>query len=193
MDGGTGIGKTLEQVGETLFDDDFAFHGSALVATRLIRNNWLWEKVRVQGGAYGAFCNADRINGQVGFFSYRDPNVAETLATYNGAADFLRTHAPDATELERNIIGTLGDLDPCQLPDAKGYSHFMRQLMGYDDATRQRIREEVFATTPQHIADFSVALARHQNHQQVCVLGPESAQSTLHEWTESSPQLVHVL
>ena len=52
-----------------------AFTGAALVVNKLIRTGYLWEKVRVQGGAYGAFCLLDRVAGTLSFVSYRDPNV----------------------------------------------------------------------------------------------------------------------
>ncbi|NJN44572.1 MAG: hypothetical protein HC806_07540 [Anaerolineae bacterium] len=31
-------------------------HGSANVISKYLRTTWLWDKIRVQGGAYGAFC-----------------------------------------------------------------------------------------------------------------------------------------
>jgi Zn-dependent M16 (insulinase) family peptidase len=65
----------------------------------------LWEKVRVQGGAYGAFNMFDRMSGVWTFLSYRDPNLASTLDVYRGAGAFLKNLDLSPSELERSIIG----------------------------------------------------------------------------------------
>ena len=56
------------------------------------------------------------------FLSYRDPNLLKTLDVYNGTGDFLRGLEMDNDALTKAIIGTIGDVDSYQLPDAKGYS-----------------------------------------------------------------------
>ena len=57
--------------------------GAALVVVKYLRTTWLWEKVRVQGGAYGGFCVLDHRSGNFTFLSYRDPNLLETLDIYD--------------------------------------------------------------------------------------------------------------
>ena len=47
------------------------------------------------------------------------------------------------------IIGTIGDIDQYQLPDAKGHTAFMRHILGITDEERQARREQVLATTLQ--------------------------------------------
>lgn len=56
------------------------------------------------------------------YLSYRDPNLLKTLDIYDGTADFLRKLEMDDDTLAKSIIGTIGDVDSYQLPDAKGYS-----------------------------------------------------------------------
>lgn len=41
------------------------------------------------GGAYGGFCSFSRYSGLFSFGSYRDPNLADTLALYDAAADHI--------------------------------------------------------------------------------------------------------
>jgi Zn-dependent M16 (insulinase) family peptidase len=93
--------------------------GAAHVVVKYLRTTWLWDKVRVQGGAYGGFCTLDHRSGNFTFLSYRDPNLLETLHIYDQTSDFLKQVVPDEAELRRNIIGTIGDIDAYQLPDAK--------------------------------------------------------------------------
>lgn len=56
------------------------------------------------------------------FLSYRDPNLLKTLDVYDGTGDFLRGLELDNEALAKAIIGTIGDVDSYQLPDAKGYT-----------------------------------------------------------------------
>lgn len=60
--------------------------------------------------------------GMFSFLSYRDPNLLKTLDVYDGTGDFLRELEMDKDALTKAIIGTIGDVDSYQLPDAKGYS-----------------------------------------------------------------------
>jgi Zn-dependent M16 (insulinase) family peptidase len=53
------------------------------------------------------------------------------------------------------IIGTIGDIDSYQLPDSKGYTAFMRHVLGVTDKERQQRRDEILGTT---IKDFRSVL-----------------------------------
>ena len=64
--------------------------GRHLVARRYLRTTWLWDQIRVQGGAYGGQCMLDRYSGGFTFVSYRDPNLIATLDIYDRTADFLQ-------------------------------------------------------------------------------------------------------
>lgn len=46
----------------------------------------------------------------------------KTLDNYDGTSQFLREIELDKDSLTKAIIGTIGDVDSYQLPDAKGYS-----------------------------------------------------------------------
>nr|GEZ26378.1 presequence protease 1, chloroplastic/mitochondrial-like [Tanacetum cinerariifolium] len=93
--------------------------GSSYVISKYICNTWLWDNIRVSGGAFGGICDFDTRSGVLSFLSYRDPNLLKTLAVYNGTSDFLRQLEVDDKTLNKAIIGTIGDLDSYQLPDAK--------------------------------------------------------------------------
>jgi Zn-dependent M16 (insulinase) family peptidase len=85
--------------------------GAAHVVIKYLRTTWLWDRVRVQGGAYGGFCALDHRSGNFTYLSYRDPNLVETLDIYDQTAGFLKRVELDRTELTRGIIGTIGDVD----------------------------------------------------------------------------------
>jgi Zn-dependent M16 (insulinase) family peptidase len=143
-----------------LFESGYKIHGSALVITRYLQTAWLWEKIRVQGGAYGGMCSFDQRSGAFTFASYRDPNLETSLATYKATGDFLKNLTLSEDELTRALIGAIGQLDAYQLPDAKGYSSCLRHLLGYSDQDRQKLRDEVLSTTQQHFNEFGETLNR---------------------------------
>ncbi len=137
-----------------LFDAGYTMHGSALVITRYLQTAWLWEKIRVQGGAYGGMCSFDQRSGAFVFASYRDPNLLTSLETYRATGDFLVNLKLNEDELTRALIGAIGQLDAYHLPDAKGYSSTLRYLLDFTDQKRQKLRDEVLATTQEHFNAF---------------------------------------
>jgi Zn-dependent M16 (insulinase) family peptidase len=161
--------------GTNLYRGGIKPNGSHLVVRRYLRTTWLWDKIRVQGGAYGGQCMFDRNSGGFTFVSYRDPNLMATLDTYDRTADFLRDTDLTETELTRNIIGTIGEVDSYQLPDAKGFASMQRYLIGDTDEARQRMREEILSTTVADIRTFADAMADVSANGLVVVLGSEQA------------------
>ncbi len=157
-----------------LYDLGYAYHGSMLALTRLLRTGWLWDQIRVQGGAYGSFCNFGRDSGLLTFVSYRDPNLLNTLDVYDRAGSFLRKANLSQTELERVIIGAVGDMDAYRLPDAKGYTSMVRYLLDITDESRQQIRDELFATGDAEVRALADVLEQFGEHGHIVVLGSQT-------------------
>ena len=144
--------------GGNLYELGYAFHGSALVIVPYLRGSYLWEKVRVQGGAYGGFAVFDQQSGNFNFLSYRDPNLDPTLQAFDQTADYLRKLELSESELTKAIIGAIGEVDAYQLPDAKGYTALVRHLLGITDEERQRIRDQILNTSQQDFRQFGDVL-----------------------------------
>ncbi|HVO84805.1 MAG TPA: insulinase family protein, partial [Syntrophobacteria bacterium] len=161
--------------GANLYDLGYRFHGSAKVVTRYLRTAWLWERIRVQGGAYGAFCLFSQLSGVLTFVSYRDPNLLKTLEAFDQTVAFLRTVELTEDELTKSIIGTIGDLDTYLLPDAKGFTSMVWHLTGETREARQRLRDEVLGTTVGDFRAFADALQTVAERGLIKVLGPEGA------------------
>lgn len=168
-----GKGANLKALG-------YAGSAAASVVLRYLNTTYLWDKVRVQGGAYGGSSRFDLSSGNFAFLSYRDPNLLRTLDAYDGAEQALRADIGE-TDLTRSIIGVVGDLDRPEFPDAKGYSAMWRLLTGTSDALRQKRRDEILGTSRADflaLADALEAVAR-QGH--VVVLGGAAAIETAND------------
>jgi len=132
--------------------------------SRFLRTGYLWDHVRVIGGAYGGFCTFNPMGGDgvFTFLSYRDPNLDKTIDVYDATADAL---LEAAEELEKNpdalataIIGTVGDLDGALSPDQKGSKAFNRWLVRQNPEERQAFRDEILNTKASDFKDFAIRL-----------------------------------
>ncbi|KAJ8471823.1 hypothetical protein OPV22_026166 [Ensete ventricosum] len=157
-----------------IYETGYQLSGSAYVISKHISNTWLWDRVRVSGGAYGGFCDLDTHSGVFSYLSYRDPNLLKTLDVYDGTDSFLRELQLDDDTLTKAIIGTIGDVDAYQLPDAKGYSSLMRYLLGVTEEERKRRREEILSTSLKDFKEFADAIEAVKNSGvMVAVASPE--------------------
>ncbi len=166
------VGKSIN-----LYQENRAISGHSMVVNRYLRTAWLWDQVRVQGGAYGAFCMLDYRSGQFTMTSYRDPNTKRTIETYDRTAEFLRGLKIDQDELTRAIVGTIGDLDTYLLPDAKGFISMGRYLTGDSDAHRQGIRDQVLTTRIEHFAEFADLIDVFAANGQIVIMGSRDSLS----------------
>jgi len=88
--------------------------GSFSVIAKYLSTSYLWDHVRVLGGAYGASCSFGVDSGRFLFTSYRDPNIVDTLTAYNNAGEFIQSQltakapavAPPAESAEVSIDGS---------------------------------------------------------------------------------------
>lgn len=169
-------------LGMNLHDAGYQFHGSASVVLRHIRMGYLWDRVRVQGGAYGCFANYNRATGAFSFLSYRDPNVERTLSIYRQCADYLGNLSLPRADIVRAVVGAIGDMDTYLLPGAKGTTSLWRQLTGESD--RQRIRDEILSTSLDNFHAFAQPLATALAHSTACALGGPAVEehAQKHDW-----------
>lgn len=161
--------------GTNLYTLGYQHHGSVHVALNYLNLSYMWNKVRVQGGAYGAGLSFNMHSGMATYYSYRDPNLTETLKVYDAAGDYLRGVQMSADELTKNIIGTIGSVDQYQLPDAKGYSSMLRYLINYSDEERQQVRDEILSTTVKDIQALGDVLDLIARDGVVAIIGAQPA------------------
>ncbi len=172
---------------------DHELDGAINVISNYLRATYLWEKVRVQGGAYGGFCLFDRYSGIFSFLSYRDPNLLSTLEIYDGTVGFLQHLKLHHDELTKSIIGTIGKLDAYLLPDAKGYSSLARYLTRDTNEVRQRLRDQILNTRANDFIRFGDILEGAIQHSSIVVMGAEESIQNVQTKSGLKLRLVKVL
>merc|ERR1712127_235303 len=148
--------------GGRLYDVGEAVGGSSSVVSRFLGTGYMWDNVRVMGGAYGGFRRFQPRDGVFSFLSYRDPNLADTIDVYDGASKALLASAADLENdpdaLATAIIGAIGDMDGALSPDQKGSLQFKRWLSRESPEMRQKFRDEIINTKPSDFREFAERL-----------------------------------
>ncbi|ERI94296.1 peptidase M16 inactive domain protein [Clostridiales bacterium oral taxon 876 str. F0540] len=150
----------------------YSYTGSLQVLKTIIGFDYLWNKVRVQGGAYGAFANF-QWGGNTVFSSYRDPNLKETLAAYDKAGEFAQNFDADEREMTKYIIGTISELDSPLTPSMKGIVSDEYYIRNITQAHVQKERDEILGTAIENIRSLGTLITDCMKQNYFCVLGSE--------------------
>ncbi|MBN2331630.1 MAG: insulinase family protein [Deltaproteobacteria bacterium] len=154
-------GRSAEDLGQ--------FH----LLSRNLSTGLLWDKIRVEGGAYGGMAMASGSHPLFSCASYRDPNLSRTLSTFSDSLATLAAGTP-VVEVNQSIIGTIGRIDAPKSPHAKGFGETIALFSGRTTAFRQQVRESVLAGTPASLAAKARQLL-DEPRKAVTVLGSAAA------------------
>ena len=153
-------------------DQGVAYTGALQILKVIMSYDYLWQNIRVKGGAYGCMSNFNRI-GEGYFVSYRDPNLKRTLDVYDGVVDYLKNFTVSERDMTKYIIGTMSGIDQPMTPASKG-ERSMNLYM--NKVSAEMIREErnqiLDAEQDDIRALYKVAEAVLQADQ-MCVIGGE--------------------
>ena len=154
-------------------------NGHMSVASNIVSLSFLWNEIRVQGGAYGASMSAGRTGGLF-CFTYRDPSPARSLEIYKSIPDFLN-EAASSEDMDPSgfIISSIASTEPLLSPAAKGRAADDFYLSGFTDEDRIRFRKEMLETTPEMLKEQCEALAQMARYGAVCVVGPKEVLETI--------------
>lgn len=147
-------------------------HGSLKVAANIASLSYLWNKVRVEGGAYGAGMNS---SGNMGVFcySFRDPSPNGTLEIYSGISDFLNNFKNSGESLDKYIISTIASSDPLITPQAQGDMADNMYFSGTTDEMRIKTRKEMLETDFAELEKWAKFADKMAQDGSVCVVANE--------------------
>lgn len=149
------------------------FSGSLRVLQTILSLDYLWQNVRIKGGAYGCMTGFKR-DGCCYFVSYRDPNLKETLNVFEHVVDYVSTFNVDEREMRKYIIGTISKLDQPLTPSMKNDKMLAQYFGNISEVALQQERDEVLATTPEKIRELSNLIKDTFKENYICVLGNEN-------------------
>ena len=161
----------------------YTYRGEMRVLGNLLTFGYLWDEIRVRGGAYGCGCvfsGADTLR----FHSYRDPSPLNSLDVYKNAADWLREFCGESAPIDNYVISAVAAADPLRSPSDRGFAADGLKLQGKTEADRVRLHREALAADKESLLALAPLLRAAAERGSICVIGCREALADLPEpWT----------
>ncbi|MBD5396158.1 MAG: insulinase family protein [Lachnospiraceae bacterium] len=166
------------------------YTGALKVLKVMMGYEYLWNQIRVKGGAYGCMSNFYK-NGDAFFVSYRDPNLEKTVEVYKQAAEYIKNYEADERTVTQFIIGAISEMDTPMTPQTKGsysLSGYMTQL---SMEKVQKERDELLATTEETLKGLHRYVEAFMDEECLCVVGNGDKIKESKELFGKTEQLFH--
>lgn len=150
----------------------FRFNGAMNILRQIMGYEYLWQNVRVQGGAYGCGASFKRAGDAV-MTSFRDPHLKRTLDVFGAIPEYLRNFDADDKEMTKFIIGTISGLDMPLTPSLYGMISMRAYLNGITKEDSQKMRDEILDATAEDIRALAAAAEAVLSDNYICVVGSE--------------------
>ena len=147
--------------------------GQLFLMSRDLSTGYLWDKVRIEGGAYGGMAVISSAHPVFSCASYRDPNLVRTLDHFKLGIEKVAKGLSEE-EVDQSVIGTIGRIDQPRSPHGKGFGETVALLGGRSPELRQHVRDAVLNSTPADLAKRAAQLL-NEKESAVTVLGSTDA------------------
>ncbi|MDO4501579.1 MAG: insulinase family protein [Coriobacteriia bacterium] len=154
----------------SLVDDAAPYSGSWLLASRILSYDFLWNEVRVKGGAYGTGFTANRLGG-VRYYSYRDPHLDQTIERFEQSGTWLGSLELDQNEFEGYVVSTVARMDAPVKPRSVAHTQAGWHLAGLDMQERLVTRQQIIDSTPEQVRDLAGTIVKCTVDRPRCVVG----------------------
>lgn len=146
------------------------YGGAWLLASRFLSYDYLWNEVRVKGGAYGCGFSATRP-GVLSFHSFRDPHLDQTVERFQAAGPWLAALDPTADEMEGYVVSTTAAFDAPLKPRDLIRRQAGMFLSGVTPAMREEVRRQIVGAAPADVRALGDAVARAADAGCLCTVG----------------------
>ena len=136
----------------------------------ILNTDYLWNTVRVKGGAYGCMCSFGK-SGDAYIASYRDPNLGKTIEAYEGIVEYVAHFAGDERSMTQAVIGTVSEMDAPMNPAAKELRALSIYLTGQTAEQLQKERDQVLDATAEDIRALAGHMKAFLEDDCLCVVG----------------------
>ena len=144
--------------------------GAWAVAANALSYDYLWNEIRVKGGAYGCGFRAAGER-QTAFYTYRDPAIDPSIERVERAGAWLGSFEPDEAAFEGFIVSCVSGMDAPVKPYALTKRRNTTYLAGLDPHAREERRAQMLATTPGELRSLGTDVTRIAAESPTCVFG----------------------
>jgi hypothetical protein len=138
-----------------------------------LSRGFLWDSVRVEGGAYGSMASISPNYPVFTCYSYRDPNLLRTLECFKEGLIKI-AHGANQDMIEQSSIGTIGKIDKPRTPHQMGLSETYNRLSGKPPDFRQQQRDSILCATPKALTETAQRILDTATTA-VCIVGSKAA------------------
>ncbi len=124
-----------------------------LLSTELLQNTILHTEIREKGGAYGSEASYAPTTGNFYLYSYRDPQLAKTIATFQKSLEKIASAAFNEEQLEEAKLCVLQTLDAPIIPGNRAMAAYSWKRAGRTDSMREAFRRKVLSASKKEIAE----------------------------------------
>ncbi len=150
--------------------DGLAYNGVLRILKGIMSNEYLWNNVRVRGGAYGCMCGFGK-SGDCFFVSYRDPNLSKTIRVFEEAPQFVEGFSDDERAMTQAVIGTISEMDIPMNPAAKALRSMSVYLTNQTAEELQTERDQILDATAADVRALAGHLKAFLSDECLCVVG----------------------
>ncbi len=158
----------------SLLEEQKMDHGVLYVIANILTYDYLWNNIRVKGGAYGCGFRCG-VNKTASFYSYRDPSPANSLRVYREVTDYLKDFCDKEGDVENYIVGTTGDYDPLLSPRSSIRAADQEYLMEFSYADKTAILQQILAADKEGIRATLPLFEELNSRDDVCIIGNRGA------------------
>lgn len=156
--------------------------GTWSVASNALSYDYLWNEIRVKGGAYGCGFRSPSPR-HASFYTYRDPAIDPSLARIEAAGDWLASFDPDADTFEGFIVSCVSGMDaplkPYTLTKRRNAEYFCKTPSG----KRAERRQQMLESTPDALRALAANISRIAREAPACVFaGREAIEASEVDW-----------
>lgn len=159
--------------GYNLEDLGLKYRGDLTVLANILNSSYLHNEIRAKGGAYGGGITIGR-SGDMATYSYRDPNLKNTVKVYDSIGSFVENVKMSEEDLKNFIIGSMNSFDPLLSPEQVGDINLSRFITGLKVEDLEKSKKEALETNLEKLNSYGKIFDEAMKKNYLAAFGSEN-------------------
>ncbi|MDU1643526.1 insulinase family protein, partial [Peptoniphilus harei] len=159
--------------GYDLEDLGLKYRGDLTVLANILNSSYLHNEIRAKGGAYGGGITIGR-SGDMATYSYRDPNLKNTVKVYDSIGNFVENVKMSDEDLKNFIIGSMNSFDPLLSPEQVGDINLSRFITGLKVEDLEKSKKEALETNLEKLNSYGKIFDEAMKKNYLAAFGSEN-------------------
>ena len=159
--------------GYNLEDLGLKYRGDLTVLANILNSSYLHNEIRAKGGAYGGGITIGR-SGDMATYSYRDPNLKNTVKVYDSIGSFVENVRMSEEDLKNFIIGSMNSFDPLLSPEQVGDINLSRFITGLKVEDLEKSKKEALETNLEKLNSYGKIFDEAMKKNYLAAFGSEN-------------------